>query len=462
MLRAAVALVAIIAIWNIFLYFTTGTLQVITNEDSRVTIKNINTSKVDESTGKTKKRLKPGDYIVTAANKMGVVKQKVNIKARKGISIELYPVAPISVEPVMPSGAHSLSADSSHLYYVDYLSSQLYVIGDDGLPAVVANSPKFFGSIQWQDTTFGVGLSVDRSLYQIKDGVISTFDAPIKPGDDFRFNLAANGTLFITDGHDVYKKEKDKTFSKISLGDTGLESIGGISAGSKSVILFPKTKGGGEAEEHGGGATVVGYSGEILNKFSGSFGYESGWSPDGEHFIIVEDSSSKVYDSSLKGVVGQLPDANIISPVWLDSDTLVYAAGPDVFSYKLSNAKSEHLANVGVGLGVSGLFKDNGSKVLYIETEENTSSNTTRKIGRVNLDKTKAKDYLYGLDAFFPATYGDCDFNYFNFSQPVITFSANNPTVDCLRKAQVELKQNSLPEEAFKIVPAPVVVQEGE
>jgi hypothetical protein len=440
-------------------YETTGTIIIKTNSTgNHVTLAGFHnsTSLTSQANGGLNVRVATGQYIATVSAQGSLSKRIVQIKPHQHLVYTMDLPPTIITEPVLPFGAYSIYVDSSHLLYVNMSDNLLYSITGGGAP-IALSSTVTFSNVNWQSSSYGVGLSSDdESLWAITNGVVSQINLPFHTSTLY-YSLPAAGDLVVSNSKSIYKQTAPGQFTKIYAADDD-DTINSIAAGSSGLFVRfgqdTDDDATGDSDDSVGGSAIINYSGKtIATTSNAASAYTDSLSPNGQELAITNDSGTTIYNIHLQAIA-KVPDGNVVGMTWLDDHTLLYGVGKNLFSYDINTSSTTQLSTVNGDSGVSGIYPTQDKSSLYILTEADGSDASTGdddqnyEIVRIGLKGSFVPDYKYQLDAFFPAVLNDCGFLFINFTQPVITMTGPDYQT-CLTAANTVIDQDELPSNAF-------------
>jgi hypothetical protein len=394
---------------------------------------------------KLTERLKPGKYTVLAYTKSSYTNKIISVKARQSISLSLKLDAAHSPEPVVSSGALGVFASSNELYFIDALAKNLRHInsqGDisQGDPAHVLTKARWASS--------GLGIAQDRSanLYVINNGVLSSLPLPFPANNNpsVSFDIAPNGTIYLTNGQDIFAGNSAGGFTKIySSGDNYNIALAASNNGVAFVEKYPA----------GGPSSLVVLK-DGVQKRAASNANQLAWSPGGNYIAASDGKKTGViYDSSL-GHRYVLPNLAPSSLAWSNEKSLLYYASNAIWSYSISDQQSKVITNLIPGDKVSAQAVSSDQSYLYFSV----SNSGKLQLFRLGLNGQPVNSSLTTLDVFLPEDIGVCSLSYINFTKPVITIrypdSGTDPAL-CVKAAGAELRHYNIDPDKFNYITIP-------
>jgi hypothetical protein len=443
-------------------YSHTGKIIITTNNPYRTislvafddkTGRGSTSSKTFKANGRLSVSLSSGKYFVSVEGSSQATTRVIRLKPRQTLRYEIDPVVTSGVEPVIYQSARNVVASASELLYTNAASGYLYKIDAQNNISVL-DSTIAFQTIQWADPSYGVGQNASGRLYTIVNGSVSPLDVPFSyGGGTVSFDVSSNRQVYVSYGGAVYSRNPNGTFKKIYAVDT---SNLVLAAGVNKVAFVGET----EEEEKNNSPplfTAVSSAGKVIKNQGDGEVRRLIWSPDGHYLASVNEASVDIYDASLRKVT-QLPSSNSIGEVtWLDNNNLLYGSKDELWSYDLSNQKSELLANMPLGNYITSLTTSSDKAYIYLTTTDFGSNYVIRRIG---LHGQQVPRVVYQLQDILPLVLNDCSLGLVNFAQPTTILvksfpDSNLSTSAYLQEAQDRLNQNGfdLNKFQFKVVP---------
>lgn len=440
----------------VFRLLTTGSITVTTNSRSGiVSLKSLNAA-ADSTNIKSAKhtlslRLKPGQYLISAASHNSGVSKVVTVKARQSTSYTLTIPTPALAEPVIPDNATSLVADSQQLFYVNSGGILNRLDTSNNIQDGYGSLSNIKAAV-WSSTALGVIQTTDNSLYIVSNGSVQALQPPVKiPGSaSSHIDLSRDGTLVFTNGGDVYSGKIGQIYKHIY--KSGDQKVRVAAGGKNTAIIEALNKGkGGEGNDR---VVVIDISGNKTVKEMGA--QQAGWSPSGKYlFVADKNGGNYVYDSSLK-LVRTLVSTPFGAFTWTNDDALAYGLGSGLWLYSVSGGQAYGISNMN-GDAVRLISASSDGSYIYVVTDFSGQAGTGR-VWRVGLKNQSVPNYLQALNVFLPENVGVCALSYVNFTKPVITaqYPAATTTPDfCTNAAKGEIQYYGLNSDKFSFSATP-------
>ncbi len=453
----AILFLLFVLIWLVG-FLATGTLAVKTNDPHNI----ITISKLDahgkkltikQGQGAVSLRLHSGKYSVSAKNRVFESGQNIEIHARKKASISLDVQVAITIEPVLASGAFDVVADNEKVLFIDTSTGSLYEISGNSAPALVSNSLTF-KSARWVGTAFGLVQAADGHLYRFQDGSITPLQVPFTytEGKEVGYGLTGNDHIYVSSGPNIYSLEGDGTYKEIYVAKSTSPSL---VAGKNHLAIID---GGGavngdKKSDYGGLLALVDGDGKSVTKTIDSSAVA--WSPDDKYLASSSESSSKIYDTSLKET-GSYPGGGSTSVAWLDNNTLLYGISGSLWSYNVSAEKAAVIAETPLQGAVSGIYPGIGGSYVYIAVAKTTSSSF--ELDRINTRGEAVPDYVLQLATNFPKSLSNCQVTYVNFIKPSLLLQGDpGAGQSCLDETKRVLDSDGFDPTKFQLISTPAV-----
>jgi hypothetical protein len=415
----------------LFHFFTTGTLSVSSSsQNAEIVITKPGDSHFSEKgVNHLKLKLHTGTYLVSVQGASRGISQSVSLAAHHTISLSLDPPVVSGAEPVTDFAPYSVAASKTTLYYLDRNNRYLYRIDSENNVSLVNNSVAF-ASIKWLDSTRGVGSDKNGKLFSIIDGGVKELALPALAEG---YDLAPDGTLYISHGLDVYKGPLGGNLSKFYLAKKDFNALF-ASVDGVTIADIPAAD---TAKPQKPYVLIIRKSGQTAPgkiALSGSVA----WSPDAKHLVVAGNSAYKIYDANLKEVA-DLPNNLASNVLWLDNDNLVYSVNDQLWSYKFSAKRASLLANMPMGGTILNIAPDDSRSYLYAML---TDAAGNMKMDRIGLAGQRVNSQVYLLQSVMPEDLGDYSMDMINFTAPVIYVQSNSdsPANLFIGKAQEQLK----------------------
>ncbi|GAC1372503.1 MAG: hypothetical protein NVSMB39_6720 [Candidatus Saccharimonadales bacterium] len=435
---SAIVLIVVIALITIIsgaqkavLTVTASDPQALISVTSRTDLK----LKLKDTQGRLSQKVPVGEYIVKAATKNAIVTQAVTVKSGSEVKVTLTFQKIFPLEMVTKVSAASLVADAGNLQFINTDTSSLTRLTSQNQIIPVNNFS--FSNIKWADPSYGIGLSASGQLYIIDNLNPTQFNLPFTPASHTTAAIAADKSVYVSDGSIVYLYSGGK-FSKIYSTNKALRLL---SASNTAVIGIedPAPTTGQKADE--GRIILISRSGSV--KRTDGEAYDAAWSPSGEKVIVNGDEQTAVLDKNLKRL-SYFPHSNANSPVWLDNDTVAYGFGNSIWRFDVGTGTSQQLATDS-SLTFTQLYAASDSSYLYATTQsyKDGKNQTVRRVPLKGQTVTPASTIL-GL--ILPSTIGQCRLSYVNFAAP--TVSVQGPKAQqatCTASAQKYLQTYHVP-----------------
>ena len=377
-----------------------------------------------KGTGSLTIRLRAGTYIVSVQSGAFQTNQSVNVGDLSHKTVDLSSSAVNdAVEPVFYESVQNIMVDSSRMIYLSNDFSGIEYINDENEDTQI-NANQYFTSVDWADAQYGVAQNRSGQLYVIDGTSDHPLKSPISGKNDSSaaFAVAANRTIYIGLGSNVYRGTEGGGFKQIYSGFSSLDSL--VAANDKVLVINP-----GRLSESGS-ATVINTNGQEVHK---SFGYAlSGWSPwskGGKYIVISLNSKPELFNTSLNQVVTMPQDVVINNGAWLDDNTLFYYIAGQVWSYSLSQNKSELIATMPEQKLIQGISLSADGSYIYATVSSNNNVYPDA-VFRVGLQGQQISSDISTLSDVLPINSSTYTIGLRNFSGPpvieVTTYQGNS------------------------------------
>lgn len=440
---ALMALFAVTIIWLFVLYFLSAQLT-ITTSDASTTISlqeyspTSRTIPINQNGNSATARVEAGTYIIVVKSNSSSAQQIVKLGVGEHKTVSLNPgvitTSSGNVIPVTTLGGRSISASNNHLSFIDYNDPNypLYTVDTSNKLSELGGG-RSFQSITWISADYGIGQVIKGSnsygIALIQGSSATDIPLPFTTQSGFSFAVAPNKTLYVSDGHIIYRANGDGSYTKIYTSNSDFLSL---STASNKTIQFNvrannSTRQTSIAVLHNDG-TKYQISGEI---------YESLWSPASDKLILAGDDVSGVFNDQLK-MVNPLPSMNIISPLWLDNNTILFIQGSDIWKYSLQDGTTNKIATIDQSVGnFSNIYLSDDHSYLYATVDRANFPSITFSIYRVSLQNQQSNTTsLNSLLLVLPKTDSACTINAVAFTSLSVVMKRNLPGSNCVAEAK--------------------------
>lgn len=434
----------IVFVFVVFYIFTHGKINVATNSKlDKVTIYKIGKSDkgntvVYEGLGGVSKIISKGEYFVKISNGLYATTKPVHVSAFKISNVSTSLNKTSTVEYVINDSASSIASNSSRLIYLD-TNNQIKFIDSTNLDTLLSSN--IFTKARWINAEKGIAKSENNFLYEITGKNLKPINLPSEITNSvYDYSVSKNGNLYIWNENNVYL-QKNNALSKIYSVDAG-EKINKVIAENEKTIITTREQNSIKLEKESK-VVVLDSNKKLLSK-EGVELYEIAISPSGKYIAITNDNSSTILDTVSLQQVAKLPDANVISIIWLDDNRIAYGVQDNLVEYAIDDNSSQVLTASLDGEPISYLSKDDSGKYLYIQTpHKDSNSYYIQRVNITNSKETSLKDDLTGL---FPKIVNGCTFNLVNFSKPTIHITTNIKGAEnsCIQEVKKYLTNNSI------------------
>ena len=406
-----------------------------------------------QAQGKLSVSVKPGTYQLSVYDVHGISgsSRTVKIKARQSLSFTLDPVTLTNPTPVYGSKTNSVFSDGSQLLFVapeslggdSHGDGHLMQVGQDN-QLVTLFPGNDFSEVKWANVNLGVAQDRFNNLYTINNGVLSQVKPPFPTNQNSKLSsdISADGTIYISDGKDVYVGTVAGDFRKIYTADTDTP-VSNLDASTNKVAIIMNEVEALESKRNGnepeGGVAVINNSGSHIQKSVDAS--QAIWSPGGKHLIVEGPLSATVYDTSLRqtAVINVNDSTNF---TWLDANSVLYSIGSQLWTYNLQTHLSHKLTQLAQGENLTGIYPSADGSYVYFSDDNGEKT----QLFRAGLKGQPVDKSFNALAIFMPETVGTCSFNYINFTQPtiLIDYLAGQTPQACTDSAKQEASYYSL------------------
>jgi|GEM_PF-5563273 len=430
---------AIGIIWLLVAYFMFAQLTVITSDTSgsislQESSPHSRTIDVTQNGNSITARVEAGTYTIIVKNDISASQQIVTLGIGEHKTVTVSPglVSTITgnVTPVSTFGAKAVSASTDRLSFIDYNDPNypLYSVNSTNTVSKLGDN-RSFQTIAWANADYGVGEVITGSnnytLSAITGTSITDLSLPFNAQSNFSYALAPNKTLYVSDGHIIYRANGDGSYTKIY---TATNDIVMLNTASNQAVEFTVQPNGaprqtGVAVLHNDG-TKYQISGEI---------YESAWSPDGNNILLTGDNINGIFNSQLQKKF-QTPGMNIISPIWLNDTTVLFVQGSDIWEYNLQAGSTTKVASIDSSIGnFSGIYLSDSHDYIYATVDRTGFSKITFGLYRVALQNQQPDtDIISSLLLILPTTDSFCTVNAITFTSTSVVMRRNTPKSNCI------------------------------
>jgi hypothetical protein len=455
-LQAALLLIAVLVMVKLYTYLTTAQVSISSPGQTDYvkiegTLQKGKSSLVStQAQQHLSARVRPGQYEASVSDQhgFGISLRIITVKARQKVSLTLSPTRPGYPEPVYGGDVAGLVADSSNLFFVDKLNSQI--------SGASASSGQLFSltnqrivSAKWATTNLGIAQS-DDSLYLINNGSVVSMSLPFNFDQQVVYDAARNGKTYIGDGGDLFAGDLGTNFKKIySAGGNGIHSVAAatnkvaIAVGTRSPVADE----GGAIDRSSGTSfvAVVNERGRAVKK--SLFANNLSWSPTEKYLLVSGASGNIIYDDSLRQITN-VPVNRAELMNWYSDDQLLYSVDSQLWIYSLTNHQAEKITALPAGDSITSIYRDQAGAYVYFAANNGEMA----ELYRIKVFGGPQKSPLTALSIFLPEALGSCNLNYLNFSQPtlLITFPNTASSDNCELVTQNELRNYNLDPSKFQ------------
>jgi hypothetical protein len=390
-------------------YLTMGKLVITTNSsENSITLSSVNKSlnSIKGSAGKgfskqamgsLSVKLKAGNYTVSVQNGSNSTAQYVKVKSHHTEHLKITLLNTTGVEPVVYDNAQDIIADNSHLLYLDPEDSTLNQINSQDQHSE-SDDQYGFQSIQWADTSYGVGQNAQGQLFVVNKGSVSALQSPVSDQNDASlvYAVAPNRDIYIALGSSVYSGTATGGFKKIYSQQTAGSFL---VAGSDKVAIV--TIGDVVNSQDGNGVVepsivAIDDSGKQVQKNLNATA--AAWSEHARYLAVVTGSAGEILNASLQQIA-TIPQRNFGNLVWLDDNTLFYSVQDQLWSYNLQTQSSRLIANMPLAEQIQEVKVSTDKAYVYLTT---SNSNNDIAVRRVGLLGQKVPGFIYQLQDILP------------------------------------------------------------
>ena len=407
---------AILAIYWIIQFLTTGELKVTTsNKSAEINIIDPATGKVSQFVGKGSGsiRLKPGTYTVEAKLDDRITRTGFEIVTSKTTSKNLQITDIKSPNQFLYYSASHLHAKDNILYFRNDSTREFNKFNSsESEPTVVEESLPEISTIHWAT---GGNLALletsDNIFYYFEDGKIRVVDISAPNGllypDSSKPDEAEESDVnsqilhaqvnelgafaFIEEGKVFYKPslaEKAKLVTNrqllsdsiLELSNKGLialvtyESLGQENITSKDIskraieIYNPKNN----------EKTTLSTK-EIPGFMS--------WSPGGDKLVYSDGQNIMLYNDNDKSTKIALGNRGELSTFisWINDDTMIFPDKTSLWKYEVASNTTTKIANIPAGMLVQSLGVDSNEKTVFLSTKPNSRFDAFGNVYRLDL-----------------------------------------------------------------------------
>ncbi len=465
-----IVVIILIIVGNyIYEYLTTGVITVSSSNSTNVVkIEQIASSNTKNpisklANGKLTIRLKPGKYEIFAYshNDLYGASKLVTLKSRQNLKFTLNPPTTSFPEPVYGGSVDGLYADNNHLFFVPLSPSPIkstvntgYLLQSSQGTVSQPFSNVAFTNIKWINSNTGIGEDVYNNLYLINGGGLSQINLPFNASSSqLSADMESSGTIYVSDGQNIYKGGLSGNFSKIYSSSGGVISqLASNGSGVAAIIHGGESDVPGSNQSSGGDALVyVTKAGKVISKQAQNM-TNATWTNDGKYLLTESGTTAYIYDSSLR-LSKTITINGAGNYTWLDDNTVIYSVGEKIWAFKLNSGQSTIITSLALKQNIENIYLSNDGAYLYFT--ENNSQGT--QLFRVGLKGQPTNQSLSSLSVFLPTTVSLCSMNYINFNEPTIllTYPLAVSLQTCTSVAQTELQTFNINPSTFQYVSIP-------
>lgn len=449
-------LVFVVLVWGLIWlahYLSTGSLTVTTtNITDTVSVRPLDSplgsAQTKSAPHSLTARLKPGQYVISAASHSLSSSRVVSVRARQSAAYHMDPAKAATIEPVLPASVSDLAAGPSGMTYVDALTSNLMHMGLSGAPFRLAAFNVRQSSLPAPDS----GVVQDKSgrLFLLNGVSVSPLDTGGHTPDKRQSNicLSKDGLLAFTSQGKVYSGRLGAGYAAVlPLEDQAAKVY--CAGGKVAVVEKIDTEGQAEGIDR---VTIINGSSRVTREIP-ALGVS--WSPSGKYLFIASEEDNRIYDSSLR-LVARLDSTPFGAFTWMDEQRLAYATGRLFWVYDVAGQSASQIAQSDSDIGLLAGSTD-GSRAYLATVGDGGGSGGA--IQRVGLRGQSVPGKLGILNVFLPEDIGVCHLSYVNFGAPAITMTYpadSTPAQLCINAAKGQLAYYGVPSGRFQYIAAPV------
>jgi hypothetical protein len=429
---ASLGLIVIIVVALLAHYLSSGTITITTNsKDNTITLQKVsgNGSFVKTAIGTLSSGVGHGLYTATVKNGSQVSTQVINFnEGHKTLHYYVSLGKLIDTEPVSYQEAKDVVADNNQLLYINP-DGNLYKIDSSNNDSSV--SLEDLETVEWVNTSFGVGQDQFGNLYTVINGVVHALIVPFSyTGKSVNFAVAPDKQIYISNGSTVYAGNQSGSFKKIY---TASSSSPVLAAGNNYVAVSD-TKNGAHANNIPSPLLSTVSSSGAINKKSIE-AEQLSWSPNSKYLAEVNEASPTIYNSSLKEIATVPTSSSVSQLKWLNNNTLIFATDDEVWSYSLSTQSLKLMAITYNGSSVTDLALSDDKSYIYLVTYDSSSKNYA--IGRLNLEGQSVSSSISQLWGILLSSANNYSLNMINFKQPAVILVQPLPSAPSANYAQM-------------------------
>ena len=429
-------------------YLHTGTLVVTSTKNAVIQVTDTSGKTVAQGTGKLTAHLTQGTYTLAVGSKALVTNKPITIHGRQTLTEHIMPTQPKTIEPVTPGSATSVTANATHLQYIDSVGV-LQRIDDTNHKISLNNNAAPVLAIAWADSNFGAMIGSDGVVYTIDHGSAQPLSLTIPDITNHYSTIAVTPDHHIYVSQDNYLYFGDESgFSKIYTTQNPIVLL--KATGNAVAVLTNKT------------VTQDGQAGVLAKLMTvtptgnqvGAMDFPTTdsrsaqpvltWSPNGKLLAVSNGGPlASLYNNQLQKLVS-LPTQDVTSMAWQDNDTLYFSTSKDslLWQYSRQAGSATGIANATTGNTISDIaVSDDHASVYFTVTNTDASQS---QLERISLTDTNKSSTVYQLGFFFPATLPDCSVSFVNFTQPTLFASYTDSEANCKSELLTILQQDDL------------------
>lgn len=425
----------------IFRFVTSATLTLVTNDASNQLFihenKPINQDiDISHNEKQVVVHLDAGNYTITAKNNYTSSIQVIDVGVgeSKTVTLNLAAASTVALDtvPVTSLGAGTFAASSNRITFVDMNSADtpMYTVDQSNHVSLLDNKHRY-NLVKWMGPEFAIGLFNSGSTYGLVklDGqTVSTVALPFTDTSSISMAIAPDKSWYVSNGHTVYSANGDGSFTVVYKTDSNVS----VSSASNDAVMLTQT----DANSPREGNLIVIHRDGTKYQIEGEL-YSSAWSPSGKK-VITSGDSAQIFDDKLN-IVHELPHGNVISPVWLDENSLIYSLGSNVWRYDLNTGKAYVIISISPVVGSFSMVQpDDTHDFIYTAIYKGNTSTQNYILNRVSLGSKQVIDssIARSLSVVLPDTSNGCSINYMNFTALAIVTKQTAGGANCVAETK--------------------------
>lgn len=429
MAYAGASLLTLLGFWYGFTLYTTGVVMIsINDQTASLSIYQRNNTtmpkQISSHKGDTRKRLKPGRYIIQAATQKGESSQLVTVTAREtqDLAITLRPSNDTQI--IASAEASAVTSNDQNLLFLDQVDGKVKRITTRNTIESVSEAITF-KRFEWLDINFGVGLADDNQLYTYSN----TQTPPQKitepqPARLSRFSVSPDQTIYSSGGTNTYRYTPTTGF--VNIDTTTPEAR--LTASPRGVLISSSININRDTQDVVFIKTDNKKITSMLPRYTNAV-----WDQSGNKLALTTQSGILLYNSNLE-LLDIVPATQSTNSIAWANNILIYTAGDNLWGYDTNTKMATKIASTNEG-SIKALQSPNILNFIYFSIDKPESSGGNRQIAKTSIKKFFISQDIQRAQELLPVSTAEFNIDFINLTRPTIYISSAEFSDDTYRQS---------------------------